>query len=235
MFHKNLHSAIIFIIAWYTLSRFSISFHVVFHFILGKHKPKVWVAGVAEGYYPRSNTEAYDESFTLEQPKGFMQKLCYEWEKSSLLPEELNIRHVGVRIGLVLGRNGGLIQQSYWPFYFGLGGIIGSGQQIISWIHINDLASIFVHAIENDNVEGFINGTAPNPCTMTLFTKAYGSALNRPTIFPVPEFLIKFAVGEDRAPFMLEGCKVIPKKTIESGYKFQFDHIHGCMKDIVNS
>ena len=171
----------------------------------------------------------------LKEPKGFMETLCYEWEQSSLLPDNLNIRHVGIRLGPVFGKNGGLIQQSYWPFYLGLGGIIGSGQQFLSWVHVNDAANLIVHAIENDNVKGFINGTAPNPCTMAEFVKAFGSALWRPTLIPVPEFVIRFLVGEERAPFILEGCKILPKKTMDMGYKFEFPCIEECMENIVNS
>lgn len=201
----------------------------------GKTQPKVWIAGTAEGYYPRSNTKEFNEDYHLDLPKGYMQNLCADWEQSATLPENINIRQCTVRTGVVLGRDGGLIQQSYWPFYFGLGGVIGSGNQYISWIHINDIINIFKYAIENEHVAGVLNGTSPNPCSMTEFTKAYGSALNRPTIFPVPEFLINFGVGSDRAPFMLEGSKVIPQNTLKVGYKYEFENIEDAMTNIVNS
>lgn len=172
-----------------------------------------------------------------EQRSGnYGQKLCFDWEQSALLPETLkDIRHVGVRIGLVLGRDGGFIQQAWWPFWFGLGGTVGSGTQIFSWVHIKDCTNLFVHAIENENTRGYLNAVSPGLCTTTEFTKAFGRALNRPTIFAVPEFVIKFATGPDRSPFLLEGSCIKPTKAIESGFNFEFTDIDKAMEDIVKT
>lgn len=201
-------------------------------------KPRTWISAHAEGIYPRSTTIEYDESFTPEQRTGsYSQQLCYDWERSALLPNDLreNIRHVGIRIGLVLGRDGGFIQNAWWPFSFGLGGTIGSGTQVFPWVHVNDCTNLFVHAIENENVNGFLNAVSPGACTTTEFTKAFGKALNRPTIFAIPEFVIKFATGPDRSPLLLEGSKIKPTKAIESGFTFEFTNIEKAMDDIVNS
>ena len=124
--------------------------------------------------------------------------------------------------------------QMQWPFYFGLGGIIGSGQQYFPWIHIDDIAGIFIHAIENSHVSGVLNGIAPQPITNYKFTKALGSALWRPTLFPLPGFIVRGIFGNERAEMLLEGQKVVPKKTLDSGYKFSYPDIYSAVEQIVS-
>ena len=205
-------------------------------YLLGVNKPKSWISAHAEGYYPRSFHKQYDEYFVLNNtPESYAQSLCSDWENSAILPEHENIRHVGVRLGVVLGKDGGLIRQSWLPFSLGLGGIVGSGKQYMPWVHITDVTNLFVHAIENDNVRGFVNAVSPGACTIMEFTKAYGNAVCRPTIFRIPDFLINFVAGTDRAPFMLEGSIIKPTRTVESGFNFQFTDIHHAMQDIVNT
>ncbi|XP_057299742.1 epimerase family protein SDR39U1-like [Hydractinia symbiolongicarpus] len=201
--------------------------------VTGSTKPNVWVSGHAEGYYPRCETMEYNEDFVMKKPQTYAQGLCEAWEKSSMLPEHEKIRHVLVRTGVVLGNDGGLIEQSYWPFWLALGGSLGSGSQILPWIHIRDITNLFVHAIENNNVSGPLNGVSPGYCTSAEFTSAFGKALNRPTVFSVPSFAIKWLVGEERAGFMLEGVRIKPKRSIESGFKFEFTDIKKAMQDIV--
>ena len=179
--------------------------------------------------------EEFDEDFVLKSPKSYLENLCKDWEDSAALPNTVNIRHVGIRVGVVLGPDGGIIRQSYWPFYFGLGGIIGTGKQFFQWIHIKDIVNLFVHAIENELVSGCLNGVAPNACTNYTFTKAYGAALHRPTFFPVPEFAIQFLAGAERADIILKGNKIIPKRTLESGFQFQYPDIENAIKDILKS
>jgi uncharacterized protein (TIGR01777 family) len=113
----------------------------------------------------------------------------------------------------------------YFPFWFGLGGRIGSGKQWLPWIHAGDAAGIFAHAIEKEHVSGILNGTAPNPVTNAEFTAAFGKAMWRPTFLPVPEFTLNMIYGPERAKVLLQGQKVLPKRTLESGYKFTFPEI----------
>ncbi len=126
------------------------------------------------------------------------------------------------------------MQQMSWPFWFGVGGVIGSGKQYFPWIHIDDIAGIFIHAIENDKVNGVLNGVAPNITNNYGFTKALGSAMCRPTIFPLPGFVVNAVFGADRGIMLLEGQNIEPKRTLESGYQYRFERVEEALKDIVS-
>ena len=119
----------------------------------------------------------------------------------------------------------------FWPFFFNLGGTLGSGKQWFPWIHIDDITGIFVHAIENDHVTGVLNGTAPNPVTNAQFTKAFAGAMWRFAVFPTPAFVVKTVLGDENARVVLEGQKVIPKRTLESGYNYIHPHIESACKE----
>ena len=134
--------------------------------------------------------------------------------------------------GVVLGRDGGMIQQIYWPFFFGTGGPISSGRQWFPWIHVADIAGLVTHAIINDNVSGVLNGVAPQTCTNGEFTKAFASAMWRPALIPVPAFVMNTVYGPERGKIILEGQKVIPKRTLETGYKFAFPDLTSACKDV---
>lgn len=125
-----------------------------------------------------------------------------------------------------------MIQQIYWPFFLGAGGRIGSGAQWFPWVHVADVAGIITHAIINDHVSGVLNAVAPEPATNAEFTKAFASAMWRPSIFPVPGFVMNTVYGPERGKVILEGQKVIPKKTLESGYKFAFPDLKSACQDV---
>ncbi|XP_033115731.1 epimerase family protein SDR39U1-like [Anneissia japonica] len=193
--------------------------------------PKVFVSASAVGYYAPSTTVEYTE----ESPPGndFFARLSVDWENAAKLAESNETRVAIVRIGVVLGKDGGAIQQMKLPFLIGVGGVIGSGDQFFPWIHVDDAAGIFVHAVENNQVKGILNGTAPGVTTNRDFTKAYASALWRPSIFPVPGFVIKMMVGSERASLVLEGQNVQPKRTLDSGYEFKYTNLADALKNIV--
>lgn len=132
----------------------------------------------------------------------------------------------------MLGRDGGMIKQIYWPFFFGAGGRIGAGTQWFPWIHVADVAGIVTHAIENDKVSGILNAVAPHPATNAEFTKTFASALRRLAVFPIPGFVMNFAYGPERGKVVLEGQKVIPKRTLQSGYKFVFPDLTSACRDL---
>ena len=134
------------------------------------------------------------------------------------------VSYLSLISGVVLGRDGGMIQQIILPFYLGLGGRIASGKQFFPWIHVADMASIITFSIMNEQVTGVLNGVAPEVATNEQFTKAFGSAfaIKRPTILPVPGAVMNMVYGPERGKIILEGQKVIPKRTLELGYKFLF-------------
>lgn len=126
---------------------------------------------------------------------------------------------------MVLGRDGGLIQNQYWQFFFGLGGPIGKGTQWLPWIHVSDLAGLIHFSIFNDHVRGVLNAVAPESVTNEQFAKAFGAALGRPAILPTPSLMMKLAFGSERSVVILEGQKVIPKRTLEMGFQFKYPTI----------
>jgi len=192
--------------------------------------PKVFGVISGVGFYKPSETASYTE----ESDGGnhdYLSRLCSNWEEASQLPAHLNVRHFVIRSGVVLGRSGGIISQLYWPFYSGLGGPIASGKQYFPWIHIEDIAGLFTYAIQSEKVHGVLNGVAPQVVTNGEFTKALARAMWRPALLPLPSFAVKLAFGEERATMMIEGQKVIPKRTLESGYKFIYPTIEEACKE----
>uniref|UniRef100_A0A914UTB8 Epimerase family protein SDR39U1 n=1 Tax=Plectus sambesii TaxID=2011161 RepID=A0A914UTB8_9BILA len=188
-------------------------------------RPKVFVCTSAIGFYPPSNSIDYDENSKGGGDSNLFTRLCSEWEAAGRLPEDLNVRKVTVRLGLVLGRTGGIVGNSFWPFYFGLGGPMGSGQQWFPWIHVKDCAGILAHAVECEKADGVLNATAPEIITNKQFAAAFGKALGRPACLSMPEFIVRRMFGEERAELFLKGQKVHPKRTLESGYKFSYPTI----------
>lgn len=190
-------------------------------------KPEVLVCASAIGFYG----EGGDEEFTEDSPPGndFLAEVCQEWELAAQKAEDLGIRVVRVRLGHVLGKNGGLLKTMLPPFQMGLGGRLGSGTQWMSWIHIDDVAEIILYAIENQNVNGALNATAPTPITNIEFTKTLGRVIRRPTLFPVPTFALKLRFGEF-TDFVLMSQRVVPEKTVSMGYEFRYADLESALR-----
>ena len=134
--------------------------------------------------------------------------------------------------GIALGRDGGAIKQMFMPFFFGLGGRLGSGKQWFPWIHVDDVAGIITHAIETDGVSGVLNAVAPQCPTNGEFTAAFAKAMWRPALFPVPAFSLKWLYGPERATALLEGQKVIPKRTLESNYEYLYPDLASACEEV---
>ena len=192
-------------------------------------KPDVLINASAIGLYGDSG----DESFTEESPMGkdYLAEVCHEWETEANKAREYGTRVVLVRIGLVLGLGGGLLEQVLPPFKMGIGKL-GSGNQWMSWIHVDDVIGIVMHALENEEVQGPLNATAPKPVRNIEFTKTLGSVLRKPTILPVPTFGLKIMMGEF-ANFVVLSQNVLPEKTEASGYQFRFETLESALKDLL--
>lgn len=193
-------------------------------------KPDVLVCASAIGYYGSSG----DSHFTETSPPGndFLADVCQEWEAEAEKAGELGIRVVMIRIGLVLGLGGGLLTQVLPPFKMGVGGKLGSGQQWMSWIHVDDVVGIVLHGLQNEEIQGPLNATAPVPVRNIEFTKTLGAVLRRPTLFPVPTFGLKLMMGEF-ADFVVLSQNVLPEKTEASGYEFRHRTLETALKDIL--
>jgi len=197
-----------------------------------KHKPKLLINGSAIGYYGINKTNsAINENGTGDD--SFSSKLCKQWETVALNANLFGVRTCLLRTGIVLGKNGGALKKMLPPFKIGLGGKIGSGQQWMSWIHLDDLVGIILYCIEHDDLNGAINGTSPNPSTNQDFTKTLGKVLNRPTFMSIPEIIIKLLMGQMGIELLLSGKKILPIKVSEKGYQFQYPTLDNALQNIL--
>jgi uncharacterized protein len=194
-------------------------------------KPKVLISASAVGYYGDRGEEILDESAAPRD--DFLGELCQAWERQANEAEQLGIRVVTVRVGIVLGERGGALAKMLPPFYFGVGAPLGSGRQYMPWIHIEDLVRMMVFAVEHESVRGPINGVGPAPVTNREFTKTLGKVLSRPTIFPpVPGFMLKLMFGEF-GQILLYSQRVLPQKALDAGFAFQFQQLEPALRDVL--
>ena len=193
-----------------------------------KTPPKIFISASAIGFYGDRGDESLTEE--SEAGDGFLADVCKEWEAESQKAEGFGARVVIARIGIILSKDGGALSKMRTPFNFGLGGVVGSGTQYMSWIAITDLVSLIIFLINNDNISGLVNATAPNPVTNEEFTKTFGKVLNRPTFIPVPEFGVKLMFGEMGQALILDGAKVLPKKAEEAGFDFEYPNLEDTLR-----
>jgi uncharacterized protein len=193
-------------------------------------KPKVLISASAIGYYGTSETAKYDEA----SPAGtdFLAEVCTAWETAAQAVKTSGTRLVILRLGIVLGENGGALGKMLTPFSAFVGGPIGSGKQWFSWIHRDDVVKLIVSAIINPKIEGVYNATAPNPVTMQDFSQTLGAVMNRPSWLPVPDFALEAMLGEG-AIVVLQGQQVIPTQTLAEGFKFQYSTLQPALAAIL--
>lgn len=180
------------------------------------------------GYYGGTNVPVDENS---GEGNGFLSNVVNLWESSSI---DLNneVRKVIIRIGLVLDKNDGALAKMIPAFKFFAGGPLGSGKQWFSWVHINDVVGIFLFALDNEETEGVLNAASPSPVRMREFARSLGKIMHRPSIMFVPEFALKLILGE-AADAVLGGAQVIPKRTLEAGYKFQFSSVKDALENLL--
>ncbi|MEB3280410.1 MAG: TIGR01777 family oxidoreductase [Lyngbya sp.] len=192
-------------------------------------KPSVLINSSAIGYYGTSETATFDET----SPPGddFLAQVCQGWESAAEKVKEAGTRLVIVRTGIVLGM-GGALGKMLTPFKLFAGGPIGSGRQWFSWIHRDDLVKLMIFALTHPEVEGVVNGTAPNPVRMEQLCNTLGEVLHRPSWLPVPDFALETLLG-DSAKLVLEGQQVIPKRTVSYNFNYQYPTVKPALEDIV--
>jgi uncharacterized protein (TIGR01777 family) len=192
-------------------------------------RPKALVCASAIGYYGSRGDEVLNEASA--PGSGFLPEVCTAWEREAEAAESLGIRVVRVRIGIVLVPEGGALKRMLPPFRAGLGGPLGSGQQWMSWVHVDDLANLFRHAAENP-VRGAVNGTAPHPVTNSEFTSQLAKQLHRPAIFRVPGLALRVMFGE-MAQILLSGQRVVPVAAESSGFRFAFQDLDAALANLL--
>jgi uncharacterized protein (TIGR01777 family) len=194
-------------------------------------KPKVFVSGSAIGFYGDRKEVALDE--THPKGSGFLADLCGQWEEATRPAVDAGIRVVNLRTGMVLCPSGGALKKMLLPFRLGLGGILGSGEQYMSWISIHDVVGAIQYLIQNDSMRGPVNLVSPNPVINRVFTQTLGLGLHRPTIFPIPAFAARIVFGEMADELLLASTRVVPKKLMEAGYRFVHPDLAGALRHLL--
>jgi uncharacterized protein (TIGR01777 family) len=194
--------------------------------------PRVLISASAVGYYGNRGEEQLDEE--SGSGKGFLPEVCREWESATAPAAKRGIRVVIPRVGMVLSATGGAFALMLPIYRLGIGGKIGSGQQYMSWIAIDDMVGIINHALNNSSLQGPVNAVSPNPVTNLEFSKTLARLLSRPAIFCLPAFAARLVFGKMADEVLLSSSKVAPTQLIVSGYKFAFPKLDGALRHILN-
>lgn len=214
-------------------SRINSTTSLVESILKSKNPPKVFINASAMGYYGNAG----DKVLTEESPKGsgFLADVCSDWELSTLPLQKTDTRVVLLRTGMVLSTKGGALAKMLLPFKMGLGGVIGSGKQYISWVALEDVVHIIHFALSNPSLRGPINVGTPNPVTNEEFTKTLREVLNRPTLLPMPEFLAKLLFGEMGDELLLSSTRMLPQRLLQSGYFFIYPELKEALRGVISA
>ena len=199
----------------------------------GEGKKRVMVSASAVGYYGfRADDRICDEG----SPNGtdVLATMCADWEAACAPAEDAGVRVAKARIGVVLGPEGGALSKMLPVFRLGLGGPLGSGTQMLPWVHADDAVKALIFALDTATLSGPFNVTAPTPVPMATFAKELGRVLGRPSFFRVPEFALRTIVGKG-AEVVLSGQNAVPKKLLDAGFVFSFPELHAALKQAVAS
>ena len=183
-----------------------------------KAAPKVFISASAIGFYGPRDDRPVDESSA--SGSGFLAEISRQWESATAAAEAAGIRTVHARFGIVLTKKGGALARMLLPFKLGIGGIIGTGEQFMSWIGMRDLIGVIEFLIENQELSGAINLVSPNPVTNREFTRVLGKVLRRPTVIPMPALQARILFGEMAEEILLTGARVLPTRLETGGFKF---------------
>ena len=194
-------------------------------------KPKVFISASAIGFYGDRGDEEMTETNSVGDT--FLSEVSKEWESESRRAEDMGIRTVLLRNGIVLSKDGGALATMMTPFKLGVGGVVGSGKQWMSWVSLDDAVGIVDYALENENLRGAVNVVSPNPVTNEEFTKTLGEVLYRPTFLPLPEFAVNLVFGEMGDALLIDSTRVVPKRLLDSGFKFRCPEIKSALENAV--
>ena len=194
-------------------------------------KPRVLVSASAVGYYGDRGEEELTES--ARPADDFLARVCVEWEQEALAAETAGVRVALARTGIVLGSGaGGALEKMLTPFRLGAGGPLGNGRQWMPWIHVADLARLYLHAAETTSIVGPMNAVAPNPVRNSEFTKVLARQLHRPAFMPAPYFGLRLVFGEF-AQVLFASQRVIPRVALDTGFVFQYPELPGALREIL--
>jgi len=190
--------------------------------------PKTFLCASATGYYG----DRGDELLTEASPpgKGFLPEVSVEWEAACQPVKAIGMRVVNVRTGMVLSRQGGALAKMLPLFRWGMGGILGTGDQFWSWITLTDLVSVIVRCLEDTTFSGPVNAVAPQPVTNREFTKELARAVHRPALVPAPKFLLRLAIGEMADDLLLASTRAVPQKLQQADFVFEQPNLAGALQ-----
>jgi uncharacterized protein len=193
-------------------------------------KPAVLVSASAVGYYGSRGDEELTES--AAPAHDFLAEVCVAWEREALAAAESGVRVVTARTGIVLGAGGGALGKMLTPFKLGAGGPLGNGRQWMPWVHVADLARLYLHAADTPSIRGPMNAVAPNPVRNSEFTRALGRALHRPAFMPAPYIGLRILFGEF-AEVLFASQRVIPRVALDTGFVFRYPDIAAALAEIL--
>jgi uncharacterized protein (TIGR01777 family) len=193
-----------------------------------KNKPKVLICASGVGFYGAGDDKQFDETSALG--KGFLAQICKEWEAATQAASDAGIRVVNMRIGIVISAQGGVLAKLLTPFLLGAGGPIAGGRQGMSWIALDDLIAAITFAIDNENISGALNATAPMPLSNRDFGGVLARVLHRPFLAPLPAFVVRAIFGEMGEELLLQGAFVQPKKLLAHGFRFDFPKLESVLR-----
>ena len=196
-----------------------------------RNPPKLFLSASAVGFYgTHASSEIIDE--TSSQGNDFLADVCAQWEKATKIVEKVGVRAVQMRFGMVVGKNGGALAKMLPIFNLGLGGKLGHGQQMMSWIALPEIPEIILDLIQNNSLRGPVNLVSPQAVSNAEFTRVLSQAIRRPAVFPVPSMGIKMFFGEMGQTLLLEGANVYPRRLLKAGYKFKYPDLNSVLKAI---
>ena len=193
-----------------------------------RQPPRVLVGASAIGYYGDRGDELLQEDSA--PGSGFLADLCRNWEAACEPAAEKGIRVVNLRNGVVLSGRGGALPRMVLPFRFFVGGKVGAGKQFLSWIALDDTVALILHALSTDALQGPVNAVGPNPVSNLEFTRTLGRVLRRPTVFPVPAFIIRLAFGQMGEELLLASQRVEPARLMTTGFAFRYPQLEGALR-----
>jgi uncharacterized protein (TIGR01777 family) len=210
--------------------------HLSSAIIAAKEKPGVFISASAIGYYGSFENCADTPDLFESAPEGhdFLAKICVDWETEALVTEKTGVRLVLLRTGIVLSTRGGMLQKMITPFSWFVGGPIGSGNQCIAWIHLDDEIECIIEALDNPAYRGAINAVSPEPVTMKTFASELGIVLGRPSLLPVPKFAVQLLLGEG-GEYAVKGQRVKPGFLAAQGFPFRYTKLSEALRELVDN
>ncbi len=192
--------------------------------------PKTFISGSAIGYYGRQANQEITEDYQAYFPE-FSHDICARWENLAQQASSEHTRVCMLRTGIVLAERGGALKKMLPPFKLGLGGVIGSGEQYMSWIHLKDMVALIDFILKQPSLSGPINAVAPKAVTNRSFTQILAKRLNRPALLPMPAFMATLLFGE-MSEILLYGQRVVPKKLLDAGFHFSYPQLAAALADL---